>query len=510
MASTASTFIALQGAKMGQEWYRHPREMLWTGPALDKFRTRPCRNVQFKGELMQAIDVNDVESGAGPMWLGDVVSHMVFSLPGMVYAPIGTGYKRTRCYIANEGTAQWAAERGYSSSYASYLYCHSVFTATVDGKTRVGNLEVCFALNKNRELRYNSTSGFLYGDYGEAQASLRTALKSLSWPRGQFIRGQLAQASPAIFAVINQYLPAFEHALVQYTASQPAPVSPTSRYSVTVNGVSPTEERRDQLQRWLDTVADIYAGPDWSAYELSRHAREVIEGINDFDSNALAYAKDLSSVGDTVRSLLRLGVDYDNPKAWASAWLSLRYGDRLQIADTAEALESLKRALLYRQYWTKVRRKMERHYEHSTYSERYWRASTIYVANESYDSLTTSIENLMRWDAWPTLENTWDLVPLSFLVDWVVPVSDLLSQIDAAVEAPYIKPLSEYVGEYGEIAMPISSFGFSGTVRYCVYRRYAHSILSDIRPFDWSPSLPSFSVVHLGDALALVLQAYKA
>jgi hypothetical protein len=133
------------------------------------------------------------------------------------------------------------------------------------------------------------------------------------------------------------------------------------------------------------------------------------------------------------------------------------------------------------------------------------RVSTIYVAPDSYSGIMTAVENLMRWDVWPTLENTWDAIPLSFVVDWFLPVSDLLGQIDAAVEAPYLKCLSQYFSDRLEVRFSLPPTLGSGVVQLVRYTRRPGNVCSDVRPFDVAPSLPSFSVVNAGDALALTV-----
>jgi hypothetical protein len=250
--------------------------------------------------------------------------------------------------------------------------------------------------------------------------------------------------------------------------------------------------------------------PTFDSNEKSRQAREIIESFNEFDSNLIAYASDLKKTGDSIRSLLSLVSDIDNPKKWASAWLSMRYGDRLQISDTRELLESLRRSLTKRSMYTKVRRVFHGTHSIPGYTWRSYRALTMYADNGSYSGLETAILSLLRWDAWPTLENTWDTIPLSFVVDWFLPVSDILSQIDAAVEAPYIRPLSQFVGEKSILTFDYADNGWFGQVQVSTYRRYPHPILDDVTPFCDVTSLPSFSVVHTGDALALLVQTTRA
>jgi hypothetical protein len=244
----------------------------------------------------------------------------------------------------------------------------------------------------------------------------------------------------------------------------------------------------------------------WTTADLSQHGREVLEGLNDFSSNLIAYVSDMGKAGDTVRSVLNLAKDVKNPKAWAAAWLSGRYGDRLAIADTKELLEAISSKISDGTPGTRVRRQVrkEGHIAQISYSR--LRTSTVFAADESFNGVMTTINNLMKWDAWPTLENTWDLIPLSFVVDWFLPVQDILGQIDAAVQAPYIKVESAYVSDKLVAEVPILMPRVSGWVHVVQYDRMRHNALTDVRPFEANYSLPSFSIIHAGDALALAVQ----
>jgi hypothetical protein len=90
----------------------------------------------------------------------------------------------------------------------------------------------------------------------------------------------------------------------------------------------------------------------WTKQDLSLHARDVVESINDFDGNALAFFGDSADFGSSLKTVLHVVGD-QSPKAWASAWLSGRYGDRLSVSDTKSILLALRRALLHRQFYTR-------------------------------------------------------------------------------------------------------------------------------------------------------------
>lgn len=268
-------------------------------------------------------------------------------------------------------------------------------------------------------------------------------------------------------------------------------------------GSSEIPDTLDMIIPKLGTTLDGLA--TFTDKELSLHGRDCVEAYNDFSSNVLAYAADLGKTGDTIKSMFKLVGNIKNPKAWASAWLSYRYGDRLFIADTKELLESVSKRLTVRSDRTIARAATSKTQQSATFTATRRRTSTLYAYNDSFNGVMTGVNNLMRWDAWPTLENTWDLIPLSFVVDWFLPVNDLLGQIDAAVQAPYIKVESAYVGEKLTVDFTLSS-EIVGALTYTHYQRFRHNPTSDIRPFDVEITPPSFSVTHATDALALITQ----
>jgi hypothetical protein len=235
---------------------------------------------------------------------------------------------------------------------------------------------------------------------------------------------------------------------------------------------------------------------------LSDTASEVVESLASYDGNLIAFAKDLPEFGGSLKALLDLGRDFSSPKAWASAWLSGRFGDRLTISDSREILEAAWHSLVNRGKYQvgRSRRQYDRGLMSYTYSQ------TLIAYNKSYNGLMTAIKGLMDWDAWPTLENMWDMVPLSFVVDWFVSIGDLLSQIDLAVKAPYIRAASQYASLKATYETTIADGNLVIHQHSTHYYRDKAPVLSYIKPFRDLDILPSFSVVNYGDAASLLVQ----
>lgn len=481
-------------AEVAEQPLRRLGEYLNQGGVFDRFGNKSVLHGQFKGTLTGSTTLNGWKASSPPVKFSSRAKATFVSVPPRMMVT-----KKTMMVVLNETPLVFTLSATSSGQEVS----RQAFVHVFDGNTTTRRCAYAYAwVRVNvRAGKWTGSGVTVHSNTDEDLSELKRRLEALV---GEPDEDHSTPPSLKQLESIAVKAKPWISRLVQSALKKGDGGRASSRF--TVNSYStPTDPGKD-LRVWLDLLQKLGNQHQWSSYELSRHARDVIEAVNDFGSNAIAFVSDLRSTGDTVRSLLALPRNLTNPKAWASAWLSFQFGDRLQIADTRELLESLRTALLHRQLWTKARRRMVWENNSETYDESHERVSTIYVANESYTGLMTTIGNLMRWDAWPTLENSWDLVPLSFLVDWVVPVSDLLAQIDAAVEAPYLKTLSQYISDKSTVRMLCPLDDWTGVVSWTVYRRYKHNVCGDVRPFDWSPSLPSFSVVHTLDVVALLVQ----
>jgi hypothetical protein len=467
---------------------RPKAEYLWNGPVLDRHGNKAVRNRQIKGSITLPALVGQMSSGQRPE-PRDFVQCRFISCPPVVKIGNSEYYEVQLAPVEFGGwytnSSNYQCSVTYSRAFQATKGWY-VITASIDGnwwkddrKVYYGAINSSGVTNIPAIVAAKSKMKSLYGT---------TVEEGQEWHFINTLRSIL-------HSVYNE--------IAAYVISRDI-----NRFSFS-SSLANVDYRVGSLPD-IDKIVGVYLPlldtHHFDEYELSRHARDVVERVNDFDSNMIAYVSDLKEIGGTVKSLLHLASDYKNPKAWASAWLSGQFGDRLQIADTRELLESLYRAGTTRLLWTKARARLSWENFSNGIFLSHDRTSTIYVSNTQFPGIEDTIGNLMKWDAWPTLENTWDLVPLSFLVDWVMPVSDLLGQIDAAVEAPYLDPYSQYVGEKWVASVVLSSDQFTASLQFSLYTRDMYNVVGDVRPFDWAPSLPSFSVVHLADAFALLVQ----
>lgn len=153
--------------------------------------------------------------------------------------------------------------------------------------------------------------------------------------------------------------------------------------------------------------------------------------INDFQlfqSNGLMYTIDLL----TLKSLFKgsaetIGRLMTTPSAKLAAqgYLTWHYGLRLMMKDTEELIKAIKsysfRLTTRRQHRTSAVQQLD--------DGRIVRLS-MYAA--PYDErMNELLRMLNEFDFLPTLANLWDVVPFSFVVDWIFNVSSLLEGLDA-------------------------------------------------------------------------------
>lgn len=171
---------------------------------------------------------------------------------------------------------------------------------------------------------------------------------------------------------------------------------------------------------------------------------EAIKSCKYSNANIVAFAKDLPETLGEVRALAACLKDPENPKNWASLFLSGKYGTRLTIADLKDIMSGISRRRSELRTWTKsyniVRSRSIERFE--------WqfgdidRSLNYRIYYNPYDNrFLKFIKKLMDWDVWIDFQNAWDLIPFSFVVDWVVNVEDFLEEYDAINYSYYLSVL---------------------------------------------------------------------
>jgi hypothetical protein len=179
----------------------------------------------------------------------------------------------------------------------------------------------------------------------------------------------------------------------------------------------------------IEDRTDIFKGelnPVWGDL-----AYDCYSQIQLWNSNGLAYGKDMVLITRAARDLVRVAKSLmlrkDLPgtaKSLADLFLSFRYGWCLTAKDTISLLQAD-----YERAYPQGRCKRS-----SSYS--YFRNGVTITARMSvfcrpYSDCVSELAgflSMMDFDF--SLENLWDLVPWTFVIDWVVNVGDLLNRFD--------------------------------------------------------------------------------
>jgi hypothetical protein len=162
-------------------------------------------------------------------------------------------------------------------------------------------------------------------------------------------------------------------------------------------------------------------------------AQQAYQDIGYIDNNAIAYIKDsieLKSLVTGLASSLR-GILASKGKKRAQAaaqfYLGEHYGAKLQILDTIDYIKGL--LALDKEQKSPLRRCAAR----QTLTNEFWSGTATYQCYYSWEpenDFEIISELLRKIDLVPNLSNIWDLVPLSFVVDWFISLGDELTALD--------------------------------------------------------------------------------
>lgn len=144
------------------------------------------------------------------------------------------------------------------------------------------------------------------------------------------------------------------------------------------------------------------------------------------------------------RDLLRKKV---SAESLAELYLSYKYGARL----TASDLEAIYRSLPTMLARSARTVRFSRARETVQCSSLVGKATIQYNYKVYYNPVDTGLTSLVN-EAWnvglfPSLQNAWDLIPLSFAVDWFTKIGDRLTQYDAATKWATLNVVSSLLSE---------------------------------------------------------------
>lgn len=231
-------------------------------------------------------------------------------------------------------------------------------------------------------------------------------------------------------------------------------------------------------EEWTKLLLKSFERPAQSITDWGELGDRAADATLQVSINTIAYIADLRKLLGSVKSLIGLIGDWKNPKAWASAWLSMRYGDRLTYLDSIDLIKASTKSLIsawkkdwYRCYASEVADPIVTS-DGTRISTR--QILKLYYKPQEYGWFGKVYLFMSQWDLWPSLQNAWDLIPLSFVVDWVVDVQSALEDIDRDIYMQYLQVLSVSKSLRCQWDLPnvITANNYAvSDVTYCSYSR---------------------------------------
>lgn len=183
-------------------------------------------------------------------------------------------------------------------------------------------------------------------------------------------------------------------------------------------------------------------------------AYDCYSQIQLWDGNGLAYGRDLTLITKAMRDLVVSAKALFLSKAPAKAlksladlFLSFRYGWSLTCKDTLSLL-----LMDYDRAYPMGRCKRSSSYTY--YRNGYAIEARMSVYCMPYSSSISELAGFLQMiDLEITAENIWDLIPYSFVVDWVVNVGDLLDRLDMIAQLDRFNIL--LTGQTLKVAAPV-------------------------------------------------------
>lgn len=238
-------------------------------------------------------------------------------------------------------------------------------------------------------------------------------------------------------------------------------------------------------------MADLEAVlPVWEDRNVHELANACLTNVRACGVNSIGF---LAEIKDILTPFLTIGkaVIHPTPKSLSSAYLGFQYG----LANTVRDLQG---------YADKARQAMEEFstvhkgslaHTRSTYTKvhqwdgngprkmGYVTCTSTQCYHICYDPIDSAVLNAWRlldsWGLWPSLSGTWDLVPLSFVLDWFIPLGNIFEANDNMTHLASLRTLfashsvkHKSVFEAGELPV---FHDWQGEMVYTTYTRTVKS-----------------------------------
>jgi len=206
--------------------------------------------------------------------------------------------------------------------------------------------------------------------------------------------------------------------------------------------------------------------------EIGLLGKRCVDQFEFTNVNSLGFISELRKIGDLIPKFS----GFKDPSTYASLWLWFKYGLNLTISDTKKLAQSIASVRDTANAVPTNTKYSSSSHVNLTGKRKYFSTYHYKVCAERWPrGLMKIVGDARRWNLWPKLENAWDMIPLSFVVDWVADIQSLLSSLDVRTDVQYLNILGTCWSWKHELSVPARElFGqlpLLGTVKFTKYDR---------------------------------------
>jgi len=255
----------------------------------------------------------------------------------------------------------------------------------------------------------------------------------------------------------------------------------------------------------------IVANLDKKNFSLkSKHfgdlASQAAAGVNRNNVNMIAFMRDLKDPKALIPKLRNLR----NVKTHASNYLAVNYGVLPTISDINEIVAAFKRVSPYIDKngfstYNAVHRDSR---SFGNITETLEQRIKIAIENEDCD-FTDLMNKIHSAGFAPTLENMWDLVPYSFVLDWFIDIGSFLERVDSSLSLLRLNIRYATKSRKRTLTMsfsPTENASIQGTINVVSYHRWTTD-QCPLPPLSLSSEITASD--HWLEGGALILQRTK-
>lgn len=198
-----------------------------------------------------------------------------------------------------------------------------------------------------------------------------------------------------------------------------------------------TRMSRHSCDALINTIRKLYLPYRETLYDedFAALSDDCAANARYLDCNLPMLARELKNLRTSTEAFVKLFYGKIDTKFLANAYLSSKYGARLTIRDARTVLTELDNRIGQQNLAGKVHSRTSRVINVGVGTNRnvswhYDRVLTIAYHQNPWDVAQRCFHEAANWDALFSLQNIWDFIPYSFVVDWFLDVESALVRLD--------------------------------------------------------------------------------